>query len=142
MLRLLACAVLGCLALVSLSTSEAFAQKKKLEVTMTWKGSVEDQKLMKDAPSAITSAKGLEAIWKSWKIAGDVPKVDFEKNLVVGVYSVGSSLNLAGANLDDKGNLDVLGFGTRDIRPGFRYVLGVVSKDGVKTVNGKQLPKE
>ena len=142
MLRLLACALFGSLVLTCLAAPEALAQKKKVEITTMWKGSVADQNLMKTAPDCITSAKGLEAVWKAWKVAGDVPKVDFDKNIVVGVYSVGSSLNLAGANLDDKGNLDVLGFGTRDIRPGFRYVLGVVSKDGVKTVNGKQLPKD
>ena len=92
-------------------------------------------------PECITSAKGLQAVWKAWMIEGDVPKVDFTKDIVVAVYSVGSKLNMAGANLDDKGNLDVLGFGTRDIRPGFRYVLGVVSREGVKTVNKKDLPK-
>jgi hypothetical protein len=31
---------------------------------------------------------------------------------------------------------------TRDLRPGFRYVIATVSREGVKTVNGKQLPKE
>jgi hypothetical protein len=71
-----------------------------------------------------------------------VPKVDFTRNFVVAVYSVGSKLNMAGAILNDEGNLDVLGFGTRDIRPGFRYVLGVVSRDGVKTVNKKALPEQ
>ncbi len=95
-----------------------------------------------------------------WKVASELPKLDFAKEsaplrrlrvaakralggmIVVGVYSVGSSLNMAGADLDEKGNLNVLGFGTRDIRPGLRYVLGVVSKEGVKTVNCKELPKE
>ena len=49
---------------------------------------------------------------------------------------------MAGANLDDNGDLTVLGLGTRDIGPGFRYVLGVVSRKGVKTVNKKEVPKE
>jgi len=114
--------------------------EEKVEITKKWSGSVEDEKAMK--PECITSAKGLKAVWKAWMIEGDVPKVDFTKDIVVAVYSVGSKLNMAGANLDDKGNLDVLGFGTRDIRPGFRYVLGVVSREGVKTVNKKDLPKE
>ena len=142
MFRLVVCALAAILVLTVAGVPEAAAQKKKVEVTKTWNGSVEDDKLMKDAPATIVSQKGLDAIWKTWKVAGDAPKVDFTKDLVVAVYSVGSKLNLAGANLDDKGNLDVLGFGTRDIRPGFRYVLGVVSKAGVKTVNGKELPKE
>lgn len=138
MSRLLVCALLAGFGVAIIAPSSALAQKKKVEITKTWKGSVDDEKAKK--PEAVTSAKGLEAIWKEWKVKGDVPTVDFAKNLVVGVYSVGSGLNIAGATLDDKGNLNVIGFGTSDIRPGFRYVLGVVSKDGVKTVNKKPLP--
>jgi hypothetical protein len=118
----------------------AEAQKKNVEISKKFDGSVGDEKAMK--PDVITSARELEAIWKTWKIPGEMPKVDFKKDMVVAVYSVGSKLNMAGAKLDDKGNLEVLGFGTRDIRPGFRYVLGIVSRDGVKTVNGKALPVE
>ena len=141
MLRLLVCAFVACCLLAAVGAPEAAAQKKKVEIQKkTWNGSVDDEKAAK--PDCITSAKGLEAVWKSFKIEGDAPKVDFTKDIVVGVYSVGSKLNLAGATLDDKGDLTVLGLGTRDIRPGFRFVLGVVSRDGVKTVNKKELPKE
>lgn len=128
------------LALALVTAPEARAQKKKLDITKTWNGSVEDEKAIK--PEAITSTKGLEAAWKAWNQKDEMPKVDFSKDIVVAVYSVGSRLNIAGANLDEKGNLTVLGFGTRDIRPGFRFVLGTVSKEGIKTVNGKDLPKE
>ncbi len=140
MVRMFICAVLAGCVFAAVAPLQALAQKKKVEITKKWNGSVEDEKAMK--PECITSAKGLEAVWKAWNVKGDVPKVDFTKSIVVAVYSVGSRLNMAGANLDDKGNLDVLGFGTRDIRPGFRYVLGVVDREGVKTVNRKPLPKE
>lgn len=139
MLRLLACSLFAAITVITFTAGDAQAQKKKVEVKMKWSGSVDDEKAMK--PNAITNAKDLEAVWKAWKITGDVPKVDFAKEIVVATYSVGSKLNLGGANLDEKGNLEVLGFGTRDIRPGFRYVLATVSNDGVKTVNGKELPK-
>jgi len=140
MYRLFVFALLASFLAAAVIPSQAMAQKKKVEITQKWSGSVEDEKAMK--PESITTAKGLEAVWKAWKVKGDVPKVDFTKNLVVAVYSVGSRLNMAGANLDDKGNLDVLGLGTRDLGPGFRYVLGVVSREGVKTVNKKDLPKD
>ncbi len=135
-----ACVLVAGLVFAAVSVQDVAAQKKKVEIGMKWNGSVDDEKAQK--PDAITSVKGLAAVWKAWKIDGDAPKIDFDKNIVVAVYSVGSKLNIASANLDEKGNLDVVGFGTRDIRPGFRYVLGVVPKDGVKTVNGKELPKE
>jgi hypothetical protein len=140
MFRLLVCALVGGIVVAAAAPNQSLAQQKKVEITKKWSGSVEDEKAIK--PEVITSAKGLEAVWKAWKVKGDVPKVDFTTDIVVAVYSVGSKLNIAGANLDDKGNLDVLGFGTSDIRPGFRYVLGVVSKQGVKTVNKKELPKD
>lgn len=140
MYRLFVCAFVVAMVVMAVTPMGAFAQKKKVEITKKWDGSVDDEKAIK--PEAINSTQGLEAVWKAWKIAGDVPKVDFTKDIVVAVYSVGSKLNMAGANLDDKGNLDVLGLGTRDIRPGFRYVLGVVSRDGVKTVNKKALPDQ
>jgi hypothetical protein len=125
---------------VAITAPLASAERKKVEVTKKWSGSVDNEKASK--PEVITSQKGLEAVWKEWKIKGDAPKVDFTKNIVVAVYSPGSKLNLGGATLDDKGDLTVLGFGSRDLRPGFRYVLGVVSKEGVKTVNKKKLPTE
>ena len=139
MFRFIACFCIACVILAAVMPSSADAQKKKVTVSKTWSGSVADEKAMK--PDAITNAKAFEALWKEWKAQGDVPKVDFAKDIVVGVYSVGSKLNLAGANLDERGNLDVLGFGTRDIQPGFRYVLGVVSREGVKFVNRKPLPE-
>jgi hypothetical protein len=140
MFRLLECALIAGFVVTAVGPTDAFAQKKKVEIAKKWVGSVDDEKAQK--PECITTPKGLEAVWKAWKVAGDVPKVDFTKSLVVAVYLVGSKLNMAGANLDDEGNLDVLGFGTRDIRPGFRYVLGVVSREGVKTVNKKALPEQ
>jgi hypothetical protein len=132
---------LAALVLLAQFTSEARAQKKALKFTQEWQGSVEDEAQLKDAPQVITSAKALEKLWKAWKIEGKVPKVDFTKEVVVVGTTRGSKIKL-NAILDDKGNLEVLGLATRDLRPGFRYVMGTVSRDGVKTVNKKELPKE
>jgi hypothetical protein len=73
---------------IAAAPPEAAAQKKKVEIGMKWSGSVEDEKAIQ--PEVITSAKEFEAVWKAWKVAGDVPKLDFTKNLVVAVYSPGS----------------------------------------------------
>ena len=138
MKRVLVCLV-ACVCATAMS-ADAQAQPKKVEITMKWNGSVDDEKAIK--PQVITSAKGLEAAWKAWKAKGDVPKVDFDKNIVVAAYSVGSRVNLTGAKLDDAGNLEVAAIATADFGPGFRYVVGVVNKEGIKTVNKKELPKE
>jgi len=140
MVRLPVYILVALIILLVASPERAPAQAKKVEVMKTWSGSIDDDKA--DKPECIVTAKKLEEVWKAWKVAGEVPKVDFTKDMVVAVYSSGSKLSIASARLDDKGNLEVLGLGTRDFRPGFRYVLGIVSKEGVKTINKKALPKE
>jgi hypothetical protein len=128
-------------AAVVLSTSDTLAQKNAVKPAKEWTGSVEDEKLAKGAPECITSAKGLEKLWKAWKLPDKAPEVNFTKEIVVLATTEGSKLKLFAA-LDEKGNLRVGGLGTRDLRPGFRYVIATVSKEGVKSVNGKELPKE
>jgi hypothetical protein len=128
-------------AAVALFTADAPAQKTAVKPSKEWAGSVEDEALAKDAPACITSARGLEKLWKAWKIADKAPEVDFTREIVVLTTTRGSKLKFFAA-LDEKGNLMVGGLGTQDLRPGFRYVIATVSKEGVKTVNGKELPKE
>jgi hypothetical protein len=66
--------------------------------------------------------------------------VNFDREIVLVARTAGSRLTLK-ASLDEKGDLKALGLATRDLRKGFRYVIISVPKEGVKTVNGKELPK-
>jgi hypothetical protein len=118
------------------------ADPTPLKPTNTWKGSVEDEKLAKEMPENgfITNAKDFEKLVKAWNVAEKVPEVNFDKEIVVVAKTVGSVLRLNPA-LDEKGDLKALGFASRDLRPGFRYVIVSVPKEGIKTVNGKELPK-
>ena len=141
MIRMNVLRVLVLLTIVTVLVSDARAERKAVKLEKEWKGSVEDDALAKDSPTVIGDAKALEKLWKAWKIEGKVPGVDFKKQLVIITTTSGSKLRLS-ATLDDKGNLAVLGLGTRDLRPGFRYVIATVSREGVKTVNGKKLPRE
>ena len=100
-----------------------------------------DLSLRKAVPEIILTEKGLKHLWKVWKIPGQLPKVDFSRELVAVQTTQGSKLQLV-ATLDEKGNLRVLGLATRDLRPGFRYVAAVLSRKGVKTINGKELGGE
>ena len=119
--------------------SVMFAADKK-DAPTEFRGSVADADLMKQAPASgvITSAKGLEKLAKAWKI--DAPKVDFEKNVVVIGVTRGSRIN-GRPQLKD-GDLKALFIATRDLGEGFRYVMIVHPREGIKTVNGKELPKE
>ena len=105
-----------------------------------WKGSVEDEDLAKDSPPVVVSQKALAALWEKWKLKEKVPTVDFEKSFVVVATTRGSVLNLGGT-LKDDGDLTVRAAASRDLRPGFRYAIGVTPR-GPKTVNSKPFPKE
>ena len=118
------------LSAVALTASIAAAEVGKKAVTLTkeWRGSVADEALAKDAPECIADGKALADLWKKWQIADKQPEVDFKKEIVILATTRGSSLNLR-PMLDEKGNLQVVGMATRDLRPGFRYVIGTVSRD-------------
>jgi len=129
-------------AVMFLAVGVSAADPTPLKATNTWMGSVEDKKLAKEMPEngVITNAKDFEKLVKAWKVAEKVPEVNFDKEIVLVAKTVGSKLTLK-ALLDEKGDLKALGLATRDLRPGFRYVIISVPKEGVKTVNGKELPK-
>ena len=114
------------------------AEKEPVTPCREWSGSIDDPTIVSAAPEIIVSAKEFEALWLAWKLPGPVPEVDFSSNLVAVQTTQGSRLQLS-AVLEDNGNLKVLGLATRDLHPGFRYVLAVLSRKGVKTVNGKEL---
>ena len=117
-------------------TSAAWAEEK----LQTWTGSVDDTGLMADAPSVIVSEEGFKKLNKSWNFAKELPKVDFTKNLVVIATTRGSKLG--GKPVLKDGDLTFPAFGTRDLRDGFRFLIAEFPKEGVKTFQGKELPKE
>ena len=101
-----------------------------------------DEKLAKEKPEngVIVSQKSWEKLVKSWGIK-DAPKIDFTKDLVIVETSAGSGIGLT-LKPDGKGDLKVTGIFTADLKPGFRYVVHTAPRQGIKTVNGKELPKE
>lgn len=117
-------------------------------------GSVEDLKLAEEVAQCgvvvssaesekvvvIVSPKGWERLVKAWDVK-DAPKVDFAKHLLIVATTRGGMLDLR-ARLDDRGDLRVLALATRDRQPGFRYAIKSAGREGVRTVNGKELPKE
>lgn len=142
MVRTLKLTFAALLTLSIASLSLAADKPTPVKPTNTWKGCLEDEKLKTAAPQngVITTAKDFEAIVKAWKVADKVPEVDFDKELILVATTPGSKLTL-GATLDDMGDLKPTGTATADLEKGFRYVIISVPKAGVKTVNGKALPK-
>jgi membrane-bound inhibitor of C-type lysozyme len=130
--------IMGLLLASALPLQAGPVKGKPVKLLQQWMGSVDDLSLMKGMPKVITSAEELERLWQAWRVPDPLPKVDFSKNLVVVATTRGSMLRLT-PTLDDKGNLQVMGIATKDLRPGFRYVIAILSREGVKTVDGKEL---
>jgi uncharacterized lipoprotein YbaY len=126
------------LLLLAALAAAGLAAPTPVEPSATWQGSVDDPAAKPGATRVITDAKALQALWKAWKIDGEVPAIDFGESLVIAETTSGSRLRLV-ARLSEDGNLQALGMATRDLRPGFRYVLGQFELEGIKTVNGEAL---
>jgi hypothetical protein len=116
--------------------------KGETKATVDLFGSLDDETLMNESPpsSVIASTKAWEKLAKAWGIQNPA-RVDFDKEILVLATTRGSRLNLS-TRLDDQGDLKIVAISTRDLRPGFRYAIKSVSKEGVKTVNGQPLLKE
>lgn len=134
--RWIIAAVLGAIAF---GTSQIRAEDQSVKPLSQWTGSVENEQLEKIAPQFVTNAESLGILWKAWQVEGEVPEVDFVSSVVIVSTTRGSKLN-ASFQLAGNGNLKVLELGTRDLRPGFRYVLSQVSNEYVRTVNNQPLP--
>ena len=127
------------LVIVPFATAE---DKQPAKATVDLFASLEDRDLQKEMPESgvVASQKAWEKLARAWQIK-EPAKVDFTKEILVVATTTGSKMKLS-TKLDDKGDLKILALSTRDLRPGFRYAIKSVSREGVKTVNGKELPKE
>lgn len=131
--------LLVCLALALGVVRSAAAEMKELAITQKWEGSVEAGEPPKDLPAAIVNAVDFAGVWKRCGRTDEVPKIDWGKHFAVCQTTSGSRLIVSG-QLDAAGNAKILGMSTMDMRPGFRYVIAIFPREGVKTVNGTKLP--
>ncbi|MDW8266297.1 MAG: hypothetical protein RMJ52_13315 [Gemmataceae bacterium] len=130
-----------CLIVVlGLATLVCAGTPKELQPTNTWQGSVEDWELAKKVPKVITNARDFDKLIKTWNVRAKVKDVNFEKELVLVAITQGSQMSVT-ARLNDHGELTLSVLTTDDLAPGFRYVVISVPREGVKSVNGKELPK-
>ncbi len=107
--------------------------------TQTIKGAVAEEKLAIDTPEFIATPVALQELWAKWKITTLLPAIDFSKSIIAVGTTGGSILNLS-LTQDNRGNMKSIGMATMDLVPGFRYVLQVVNREGVRTFNGVEVP--
>jgi len=108
-----------------------------------WKGSNAQEALEKKGPENgfIVEKKVWDELRETWGLPEETEKVDLEKQLVLVGTTRGGLIN-GKPTLTEQGDLKFNPISTRDLRPGFRYLIVVVSRDGVKTVNGKPLQEK
>lgn len=134
------------LALVFLPAAAAVAADDKpakpVPAIQKWSGIIrDDETLKRQAPVAghIADAATFEKLWKAWRPKEAVPKVDFTKELVLVATAAGPNRVAMSATLDDKGDLKVRSRATLIGGLGFGYAIATVSRQGVKSINGKPL---
>lgn len=119
------------------------ADDKKVEFTEVAKGFNKNRKLQSEAPSAsgvgrIADAKAFEKLWKAWQ-EGEVPKVDFDKEIILVATTGSNNIIKLTCTLDDKGDLKTKASYTRRGGPGFTFLIVKVKRDGVKSINGEKV---
>jgi hypothetical protein len=138
--------LLAALALVCLFPTPLQAQGKAVKLDREWKGYFPDNRdvpLMREAPKSgyITNEAEWSKLWKAWKGKEELPKVDFQKELVFAYAAGGPNTILISLRIDDQGNLTAKFSATEKGGPGFVYRIVTVKRDGVKTINGNVLGK-
>jgi hypothetical protein len=133
-----------CLIVLSLPARVAAEDKpKEVKPRMQWFGVVKDKELRKltGFRSSIGDAKEFEKIWNAWRPGEKVPAVDFTKEFVVmgtaDLFKIDAFLLQ-----NNKGDLAVItGGGGDKLAEGFSYGLAIISREGVKTVDGVAIGK-
>jgi hypothetical protein len=115
---------------------------REIKPSRSWRGSVADLELQKKAPpgGVITDRKTFAELHTAWMVGGDLPKVDFTRELVLVGTTRGSRMNVD-ARLNKEGDLQVGFITTDDLREGFRYLMVALPRAGVKSIGGKKLMK-
>ena len=129
----------------------ATAADKSLKIEQEWKGhrkDVDNDAYLKNLDgkdeAVITNSKAWTKLWKAWSGDKPVPKVDFEKYmlLVVAAPAANNVIDITEVVVTEKGDLRYAGGITQAGGPGFVYYICKIKREGIKTFKGKDLPKE
>ena len=130
----------ACLVVAAGTFNRTAAEEPKATGTVDIFSSVEDLDQLKVLPGTgvLVSQKEWERLAASWGIK-DVARVDFTKEiLLVGTWRGSTFKFLADVKNSD---LTVELVGDKEVKPGFRYKVISLKREGIKTVQGKELPK-
>jgi len=114
---------------------------RELVPTTYWYGSVDNEAVWKEV-NCVTSELTLARLWRDWGITEPMPVIDFNREVALVITGTGSILRFERITLDEFGNVDMSIIQTADLVTGFRYALATVPREGIRSVRGKELPKD
>ena len=116
----------------------------KVPLKQTWSGGNLPLDLQVAAPPVLYVADqaGWERLWRAWRGGEALPKVDFDRELILVCTTV--SPNSCGVNpaLDEQGDLKVAPVSTliaSDAKT-FNYQIGLIDRAGVRSIAGRPIP--
>jgi hypothetical protein len=136
---------------VSFGRSLGQSRGKLIKVEKAWDGEIKLE-LRQQAPPPlngfIADEKAWAKLWRAYRGSDELPKIDFDKQMILD--RVGNDPNVMGVihdelMLNEKGDLKVDFFSTqvKYINPKTcRYVFLLISREGVKSVNGKPVRED
>lgn len=119
--------------------SMAQAEVRELKPLKEWRGRV-DHAMGAKAPARgyLASQAELDKLWAAWQIPGKSPKVDFKTRLVL-VRTCNCSHISITPLLSEQGDLHIQVTITKDLREDTAYVIILISRQRIRTVEGKPL---
>lgn len=117
----------------------AQAEVREIKPLKEWRGRVSNAS-GKKAPGRgyLASQAELDKLWAAWHIPGTSPKVDFKTRLVL-IRTCNCSHISITSLLNQQGNLHIQVTVTKDITEDTAYVLVLIPRRGIRTVEGKPL---
>jgi len=113
---------------------------REIKPLKQWSGRLE-RSLWRNHPAknVLTSQAELDKLWAAWRLPQDKPAVDFQTQLLL-VATCTCSIISVSSRLDDAGNLTLGVTITKDLAEDAAYIIALLPRQGIRTVEGKPLP--
>jgi len=125
--------------MICASVSLAQAEGREIKPLKEWRGRI-DRFIPYGNPGGdyIASQAELDKFWTAWQIPEKKPVVDFKTQLVL-VRTCNCSLISIAPLLNEQGDLKVQVTITKDLRKDTAYVMVLIPRQGIRTVEGKPI---
>jgi hypothetical protein len=118
----------------------------KVESEKYWSGVIKRELRHQAPPNGfIANEKAWAKLWRAYRGSDELPKIDFDKQMIL--VRVGNDLGMVLDEfmLNEKGDLKAVSIGVLgcDLHPKTcEYIFLLISREGVKSINGKPIQKD